>query len=416
MNMNIKMNLMSVPALLCCAGCLCSLRPAAVLGEEPAAVLGEEPAAVLGEEPAAVLGNELAVMSLEDKVAQMFFVDLDGLTGVAGTQIAGDITREALQNFHPGGISLFAGNIIDPDQLALLTASLQEYSLEYSGVPLLIGTDEEGGTVKRIGSNGNFDVPYVGSMQDIGSTGDASFGYQAGFTIGAYLSAYGINMDFAPVADVLSNPANTVIGSRSFGSDPGLVSDMVEMYRKGLLENGVIPCVKHFPGHGATTADSHTGMAVTEKNMDQLTACELVPFQTAVINGADCIMAAHISLPSVTGNDTPASLSPVIIQDLLRNTLGFDGVVITDALNMGAVTNMYSPADAAVLAVLAGNDMLLTIGDFREPCLAVLNAVKDGRIPEERSNESVRRILKLKHDHGLIGEAPEPAPAVPSSN
>jgi beta-N-acetylhexosaminidase len=157
-------------------------------------------------------------------------------------------------------------------------------------------------------------------------------------------------------------------------------------------------------------------MAVTEKNMDQLTACELVPFQTAVINGADCIMAAHISLPSVTGNDTPASLSPVIIQDLLRNTLGFDGVVITDALNMGAVTNMYSPADAAVLAVLAGNDMLLTIGDFREPCLAVLNAVKDGRIPEERINESVRRIIKLKHDHGLIGEAPEPAPAAPSSN
>ena len=344
----------------------------------------------------------LSSMTLEDKVAQMFFVTLDGLTGVSGTQIAGDITRRSLQDLHPGGVSLFGENISDPDQLAALTAALQEYSLEFSGIPLLIGTDEEGGTVKRIGYNGNFDVPYVGSMQAVGETGDPSQAYLVGDEIGAYLAEYGVNMDFAPDADVLSNPANTVIGSRSFGSDPSLVSQMTEQYRAGLLSHGIIPCLKHFPGHGATSEDSHTGLAMTDKTMDQLMECELIPFKTAIQNGADCIMAAHISLPSVTGDRTPASLSPVIIDELLRKTLGFDGVVLTDALNMGAVTNWYTAPQAAILAVQAGNDMLLTVGEFREQYLAVLASVKDGTIPEERIDESVRRILRLKLDHGLL--------------
>ena len=405
-----------LPCGLSC--CLSGLFPAVVsAGEQPVTAFVTEGDVLTGStesgdnsssQSASDVDRVLASMTLEDKVAQMFFVTLDGLTGVSGTQIAGDITRESLRQFHPGGVSLFGGNIGDPDQLAALTAALQEYSLRFTGIPLLIGTDEEGGLVKRIGSNGNFDVPYVGTMQSVGETGDPSQAYMVGDEIGAYLAEYGVNMDFAPDADVLSNSANTVIGSRSFGSDPALVSEMTEQYRKGLLSHGVIPCLKHFPGHGATTEDSHTGFAMTDKNMDQLMECELVPFKTAIENGADCIMAAHISLPSVTGDRTPASLSPVIINGLLRETLGFDGVVLTDALNMGAVTNWYNPPQAAILAVQAGNDMLLTVGEFREQYLAVLNSVKDGTIPEERIDGSVRRILTLKLNHGLVAAVPAP--------
>ena len=338
----------------------------------------------------------LAGMTLEEKVSQMFFVSFDCLTGLTDSNIAGDVTRQALQDFPVGGVALFAGNIDDPEQLSALTEGLQTLSDDITGLPLLISLDEEGGTVTRIAQNSAFGITDVGPMSAIGSTGDTDTAYEAGSFIGSYLAQYGFNMDFAPDADVLTNPENTVIGSRSFGSDAQLVSAMAQAYYNGLASQGIHGCLKHFPGHGATAADTHDGMSYTDKTLDELMQNELIPFIDGIEYGADSIMVAHISLPSVTGDYTPASLSPDIVTGLLREELGYDGLILTDALNMGAVADYYTPGQAAVAAVQAGADMLLFSDDALDARQAVLDAVNDDTISEQRIDESVTRILRLK--------------------
>ena len=273
---------------------------------------------------------------------------------------------------------------------------LFDYSQEIVGIPVFLGVDEEGGTVARIASNSAFGVTDVGNMSDVGATGDSQNAYNAGSTIGTYLNTLGFNMDFAPVADVLTNPDNTVIKDRSFGSDSQLVADMVCAEMQGLNEHQILSVVKHFPGQGATAGDSHDGAVSTDKSLDDLLANELVPFQQAVNNGASFVMVGHISAPAVTGDDTPASLSSVMVTDVLRNQLGFHGVVITDAMNMGAVTGTYSSADAAVTAIQAGVDMILMPDDFQSAYQGVMDAVAGGTITEDRINESVARIIKVK--------------------
>lgn len=338
----------------------------------------------------------LASMTLEEKVAQLFIVTPEGLTGYSTVTEAGEATHSAIQQYPVGGFIYMAQNLQTPAQVQSMIAQVQSWSDERIGLPMFISVDEEGGTVTRFGNNGNFSLGRISSMQEIGATGDPQNAYDVGVRIGSFLQELGFNMDNAPDADVLTNPANTVIGTRSFGSDCNLVSQMVLAEMQGLQEQNVIPVLKHYPGHGATEADTHQGYAYTGKTLDEMLTNELVPFTAGIQAGAQVIMAAHISCPNITGDNTPASLSKVMLTDVLRGQLGYQGIIITDALNMGAVSEQYTSAQAAVLALQAGADILLMPADFQAAYNGVLNAVADGTLTEERINESVLRILQLK--------------------
>ena len=338
----------------------------------------------------------LAGMDLKQKVAQMFMVTPEALTGYSKVTAAGEVTKQCFIRYPVGGVSYMAGNLIDTEQTRIMLSNMQDYSVEYLGFPVFLGVDEEGGTVARIAGNRAFGVEDVGNISEIGASGNCDLAYQAGSTIGAYLSALGFNLDFAPVADVWSNKKNTVVKYRSPGSDPELVRDMVIAQIEGFKEQGILCAVKHFPGHGSTSEDSHNGAAVVERTLQELFECDLIPFKGAVQAGVPFVMVGHLSLPKVVEEDVPAVFSKEIITDILRGELGFCGIVITDALDMGAVTDYYSSAQAAVMAVAAGADMLLMPEDFVAAYEGVLNAVQRGELTQERIDESVRRILKVK--------------------
>ena len=338
----------------------------------------------------------LAGMDLKQKVAQMFMVTPEALTGYSKVTAAGEVTKQCFIRYPVGGVIYMAGNLIDTEQTRIMLSNMQDYSVEYLGFPVFLGVDEEGGTVARIAGNRAFGVEDVGNISEIGASGNCDLAYQAGSTIGAYLSALGFNLDFAPVADVWSNKKNTVVKYRSPGSDAELVRDMVIAQIEGFKEQGILCAVKHFPGHGSTSEDSHNGAAVVERTLQELFECDLIPFKGAVQAGVPFVMVGHLSLPKVVEDDVPAVFSKEIITDILRGELGFDGIVITDALDMGAVTDYYSSAQAAVMAVAAGADMLLMPEDFVAAYEGVLNAVQRGELTQERIDESVRRILKVK--------------------
>ena len=260
--------------------------------------------------------------------------------------------------------------------------------------PLFIAVDEEGGSVARVADAGIGQT--VDSAQAIGQSGDANIAYQAGATIGTYLSQLGFNLDFAPVAD-LANVENSVMASRSYGSDPAVVSGFVTSMMQGLEEQNVTACLKHFPGIGSSTQDTHDGLASTDRSAEDFRANEFAVFQAGIDAGANMIMVGHMAAPSLTGDNTPCSLSSSVVTDILRTELNFEGVIITDALNMSAVSEYYSSDEAAVLALRAGCDMLLMPEDFETAYNGVLQAVQDGTISEERINDSLRRIYRIKY-------------------
>ncbi len=323
----------------------------------------------------------IAGMTIDEKIGQLFFVRPEA---AADTDII------------PGGYVLFSEHIENPEQLKKLTAELTSSSR----IPPAIAIDEEGGRVARIAQKKTFSVKKYDSMEAVGKTKDVNKAYNVGKTIGSYLKEYGITIDFAPVADV-NTAGNSVIGNRSFGSDPELVAAMVKREIDGLHEAGVLTCVKHFPGHGDTKEDTHTGEVVLAKDWETLKKCELVPF-IETVNSTDCVMAAHITLPSVDNSGLPASLSKTLITEKLRGELGFSGVVITDALEMGAVTSKQSSAETSVLAFEAGCDILLMPEDLKAAFDGIKSAVKDGKITEQRLDESVERILILKQKASLL--------------
>ena len=381
-----------------CAGCAGGGETAA---PEPTMEPTPEPTPTLAE-------RTLAEMTLEQKIGQLFIVRPEHLwtaqftgpvsdwTGYSLTSLT-DEMRQGLADFPVGGVALFEDNLYDPPSLTKLIGDLQQAS----GIPLFIAVDEEGGPVARLGNAGGFDVPQVGPMGDVGSTGESQNAYDAGLTIGTYLAGYGFNLDFAPVADVNTNPDNVVIGSRAFGSDPDLVAEMVPAALDGLHAAGIMGCVKHFPGHGDTSADTHDGYVSVQKDWEQMKQCELVPF-IAALDKTDMVMAAHITAPNVTSDGLPASLSRQMIQQRLRQELGYEGVVITDAMEMGAVAAGYSSAEAAVLAIQAGVDILLMPANPLEAFDGVRAAVASGEISQARLDESVLRILSLKEQYGLL--------------
>ena len=335
-------------------------------------------------------------MSLEDKVAQMFVITPEALTGYASVTAAGDTTKAAYESRPVGGLIYMADNLLSTEQTTEMLTNMQNIAMERTGLPIFLSVDEEGGTVARVAKNDAFGVTDVGNMSDIGATGDAQNAYNAGVTIGTYLKQLGFNVDYAPVADVLTNPDNTVIGTRSFGSDASVVADMVTKELEGLSSQGVFGVVKHFPGHGGVSGDSHDGAVTLDKSLEELMQTEFVPFQKAVENGVSFVMVGHISVPQVVGDNTPASLSQMMVSNVLREQLGYQGIVITDAMNMGAITGSYTADQAAVMAVNAGVDMILMPQDYETAYNGLLQAVQDGTITEDRINESVTRIVKVK--------------------
>ncbi len=335
-------------------------------------------------------------MTLEEKVGQLFVIRPEKLGGSALQCDSGD--KSGLSKYHVGGVCMFSNNIQSPSQIKSFINGLQSAS----DIPLFIAVDEEGGDIARIANCAGFAVKKFASMLSVGNTGDTSQAYNVGETIGAYLKTYGFNVDLAPVADVNTNPQNVVIGDRAFGSDPSRVSQMVASAVKGFHSKGMICCLKHFPGHGDTTEDTHRQSVSVYKTWEQLKECEMLPFAGGINAGADMVMTAHINVPNVTSDGLPASLSYELITGKLRGEMGFDGVVITDSLKMEAVRQKYGDAKSSVLAVKAGVDILFMPEDIGTAYNAVLNAVKSGEISQERLDESVRRILDLKRKYGII--------------
>ena len=335
-------------------------------------------------------------MTLEEKAAQLFMITPEALTGMDPVTAAGETTRKALEEYPVGGIIYFRKNLVNPEQVRTMTANIQTYAMERTGLPLLLSVDEEGGSVTRFGNNPGFDFDASADMKAIGESGDPQQAYELGERLGSFLYDLGINMDNAPDADVLSNPQNTVVRDRSFGSDCEVVSEMALAELRGLESQGVIGLLKHFPGHGATAGDTHEGYAYTDASLEEMMANELVPFADGIEAGVDVIMVGHISCPQVTGDDLPASLSEKMTTQILRQEMGYDGFLITDAMNMGAVSENYSSSEAAVAAIRAGIDMILMPQDFQQAYEGILNAVESGELTEERIDESLRRITALK--------------------
>ncbi|MCQ2526627.1 MAG: endo alpha-1,4 polygalactosaminidase [Lachnospiraceae bacterium] len=335
--------------------------------------------------------------TIEEKVAQLFVITPEALTTNGKTVTTlNDSLIEGINGCPIGGFIFFARNLKNREQTIAMLGDIEAmYEQIEMPVPFL-AVDEEGGLVARIGNNPAFDVDSTVPMSEIGATGDADYAYQVGTYIGSYLYELGFNMNMAPDADVLSNPSNTVIGNRSFGSDSSLVAEMVIAESQALSEQNITFAVKHFPGHGSTEADSHNGYAYTDKSLAELYECELIPFKEAIDAGIGVIMVGHISVPNITDDDVPSSLSEYMITNVLRGDMGFEGIVITDAMNMGAVTKQYSSAEAAVLAIQAGSDIILMPEDFYSAYNGVLEAVNEGYISVRRIDESVRRILREK--------------------
>ncbi len=355
---------------------------------------------------------QLQQMTLREKVGQLFYVRpevLDttihyGHTGNIDASTV-DLTKIRLQavnatmlavnkKYPVGGIILYAHNIEDEAQLAAFIPQLRALN----GSPLLC-IDEEGGRVARIGRNANFNVETFESMDSIGRTGDPANAYYCGNTIGTYLKKYGFDIDFAPVADVNTNPENIVIGKRAFSSDPAVAAPMVTNYLQGLKDAGITGCIKHFPGHGDTKADTHYGYAQSLKTWDEMMNCEMITFKAGIEWGCQLIMTAHIGTPNVTGTELPATMSSLILQDKLRGVMGYKNIIITDAMEMGAITQQYNSAEAAVGCLLAGVDIVLGPQNFIEAFDAVVKAVENGTISESRIDQSVRRVLRLKKSY-----------------
>lgn len=335
----------------------------------------------------------VSAMTLEEKVYQMIIVAPESLTGQGRVTQAGQTTKDCINMYPVGGIIYFGSNIVNEAQITEMVSNTQKYSLERTGLKMFTCIDEEGGRVARIGNNPAFPVETFPDMAYINGEAEA---YHVGDAIGGYLSRYGFNVDFAPCADVITDSENKVIGTRSFGTDSGIVSSMSLSVARGLKSHGVLATYKHFPGHGATVGDTHEGFAYTDKTLEELMKSELVPFKSAADNGIDMVMVAHISAPKVIGDNTPSSLSYRMITGVLKEQLGYKGLIVTDALNMGAIVNQYSSETAAVMAVKAGNDLLLMPKDFTAAARAIINEVRSGNISEERINESVRKIVRAK--------------------
>lgn len=335
----------------------------------------------------------ISQMSLHEKICQMFIVTPESLTGYDCVTASGETTRQCLEQYPVGGLIYFAANLESMEQAKQMLSDAKQIQKDIGCIPLFYGVDEEGGNVARcadtIGTT-KFEPMYTYREQGTDTA------YSNAKTIAEDISAVGFNLDFAPVADTWSNPENTVIGQRAYSDDFAETADLVASAVKGFSDGGVYCSLKHFPGHGDTAEDSHYGMATSAKTAAEMEQNEYIAFKKGIEAGADMVMIGHITMTNI--DQLPASVSKTIITDELRGKLGYDGVVVTDSLAMGAVADMYGSGELAVKVIDAGADILLMPADMKEAVASLEEAVKNGTISEERINESVRRILILKSE------------------
>lgn len=327
----------------------------------------------------AAVDERIGAMTLEQKVAQLFIVTPEALVeGVSQVTQAGDMTREGVTAHPVGGIVYFAQNLLDPEQTTTMLANVKQFYADAGNVAPFIAVDEEGGTVVRVADNEAFGAQDVGDASALGSAGDTEAAKRAAEQIADYLMPLGFNLDFAPVADVVDPLRSDTMGLRSFSSDAAVAADMVRAEVEGFRDKKMLCCAKHFPGIGAAAGDSHEGAITIEATNEELETVDLVPFRAAIEAGVPMIMVGHVSLPNIVGDSTPAPLSSAVVQGMLRDSLGYTGVIVTDSLSMGAITDYYTPAEAAVAALKAGCDIPLM---------------------PERLDESLTRILTAKQEY-----------------
>mgnify|MGYP003291232542 FL=1 len=335
-------------------------------------------------------------MTDEEKIGQMIMVSPEDLTGEARTVRL--METGAFEKLPAGGVIIYGQNIETDAQLKALIQEIRNSAHDAGLYMPFIAVDEEGGTVARVAHK--LGGVYVPSAEETGKTKDAQQAYRNGKVIGEYLHTFGFNLDLAPVADVMISTAPE-LESRSFGEDAEVVSDMALEMAKGLREEGIIPCFKHFPGHGAVSRNAHNVPVSHGRTLAEMQVLDFVPFAAAIENGAEMIMMSHLKALNVD-REHPASLSYVLVTEILRNALHFEGVVICDALRMDAIREEYSIEKAAVLAVNAGVDILLAPDDGQRVYQALQKAMENGTVSRERIDESVARILALKIKNGLI--------------
>lgn len=356
----------------------------------PAPAPTPEPEPTPTPDPAEML---LAEMTLHEKICQLLVVKPSAITGVSRVTAAGDATRAALERYPVAGLLYDATNLVTMEQVKTMLANVQGCSK----IPLILTCDEEGGRVNRLMHT--IGTTYIGPMLDYKGQGPDKAAENARTIAGDLLSC-GFNMDLAPVADVWSNPANTVIGDRAYSDDFDQAAQLVAAAVGGFHEGGVACTLKHFPGHGDTSADSHYGSVYVYKTLDELRGAELVPFRAGIEAGADAVMMGHLIAAEI--DEQPALLSHKVVTGLLREELGFDGVVITDSLEMRAMTDHYGSGEIAVAAIQAGVDLLLCPQDLDEAIAALTRAVENGGISRQRLDESVLRVLRLKLARGIL--------------
>ncbi|WP_159940624.1 MULTISPECIES: glycoside hydrolase family 3 protein [unclassified Nocardiopsis] len=338
----------------------------------------------------------LAEMDLDDKIGQLLVLTAQGTS-------AADNAAQ-IEAYRPGGLIYFDANLGDAEQIATMSTELQDLAAQQGqGVPLFLGIDQEQGIVVRLPVGTRFP-----DAMAVGATRDTDLAALRASTTAEELTALGINLNYAPDADVNTDPDNPVIGIRSFGSDPDLVAEMAVTEALAYSEGGVASVAKHFPGHGDTDVDSHTGLPVIDLDRRTWEAEHLPPFRAAVDAGVDAIMTAHVLMPGLEGTEDPepATISPALIDGILRDELGYDGVVTTDALNMEGVRQSHSDGEVAVRVLEAGVDQLLMPPDPAAAVSAIREAVEQGRLTEERLDESVLRVLTLKERRGVLEAEP----------
>lgn len=331
-------------------------------------------------------------MTLEEKIGQLFMFHIRGYKKM-NQNLSNFITK-----YKPGGIIFFSNNIENNTQITTLIDDLQSISR----IPLFIGVDEEGGIVSRLGKEKNVDVTHLPPALTVGSKNNPKLAYNSGKILGRELIALGFNMDMAPVADVNTNPANPVIGNRTYSDDPYIVGEMISQVIKGFHEENLIAVIKHFPGHGDTGTDTHMGTVVSPHSRERLDQIEFVPFKKGIEAGVDVIMTAHMTMPGISSTPLPATLNPEIITGILRDDLNFKGIIMTDAMDMGAITNNFSSSEAAILGIKAGIDILLIPGNQPAAYNGLYNNVLNKKISENRINETLFRIISLKLQRGIL--------------
>lgn len=333
--------------------------------------------------------DKVESMSLEEKIGQLFIV------GFEGEEINDEIV-DLVKNQKVGGLIYFSRNIVDSNQIINLNNEIKAIEKD---IPLFISVDEEGGVVSRVPE----EFVKLPSSGYIGQFNDENLSYNVGKIIAKELNSLGFNMDFAPVLDIDSNPNNTVIGERAFGNNSEIVSRLGIKTMEGIKDGKIIPVAKHFPGHGDTDVDSHYGLPIVKKTLEELENLEFIPFKNAIDNGADVVMISSIILESID-NEYPATMSKKVTTDILRDSLGFDGVIATDDMTMGAIVDNYNLADAVIMSINAGSDLVLVChgyDDIINSIVAVKDAVNSKIISEEKIDESVYRILKLKDKYNV---------------